>query len=116
MKEQDENEAELFNDFCQVGFRSVIRAFLRSIAYLKVMKASSGHVGQHCDGRQGWTSQSRMRGLTHARGRRLGLRCSALFEKFTERSIRAVLISQREARRHGCAEVCCSPARGLLLP
>ena len=47
-------------------------------------------------------SDVRVHGRSHGRQ---ALRCNALFEKFTERSIKSVMIAQNEAKGSGATEV-----------
>eukprot|EP00955_Chlamydomonas_euryale_P088828 364416-Chlamydomonas_euryale.AAC.9 len=54
--------------------------------------------------RRGLSSASAA-GLCLGRGRSDGLRVNALFEKFTERSIKSVMIAQQEAKWLGASEV-----------
>lgn len=62
----------------------------------------------------GHTSLSRQTMVKMTHSRRGAVKAQAVFEKFTERSVKAVQIAQQEARQLGAAEVGGHPL--LLVP
>lgn len=82
-------------------------------AYGSPQQQQAAGCGWHCGTQPHQHSQLRAAGMKRlavpavgsGRRNRHALRTTALFERFTERAVRAVLLSQREARRGGSSEV-----------